>query len=90
MILCQRDEEFGYKATKEEHHPSHVVNGRATIDFFRDSFQMTGREVVALFGAHTFGRFIFLPLRALWTRQAALQDQPGPLHVDQQGHPPLQ
>ena len=59
MTAPQRDAEFGYKATKMEHHPSHVANGRSTIEFFRESFEMSGREVVALMGAHTFGELIF-------------------------------
>ena len=56
--FSQRDAEFGYKAAKAEHHPSPVGNGRSTIEFFRDSFGMNGREVVALMGAHTFGEKI--------------------------------
>ena len=56
IVLSKRDAEFGYKATKEEVHPNPVGNGRSTIEFFRDSFAMTGREVVALMGAHTFGK----------------------------------
>jgi len=52
----ERDSKFGYKATKAEVHPNPVGNGRSTIEFFRNSFAMTGREVVALMGAHTFGK----------------------------------
>ena len=83
MIIPQRDAEFGYKATKTEHHPSPVVNGRSTIEFFRDSFQMSGREVVALMGAHTFGELEFQPLcrqssQASLTWRSASSPTPGP------------
>ena len=45
-FFSKRDPEFGYKATKAEVHPNPVGNGRSTIEFFRDSFAMTGREVL--------------------------------------------
>ena len=65
-ITCffgQRDVEYGFKATKAEHHPNPVGNGQSTIEFFRESFATTGREVVALMGAHTFGMSVgLLPL----------------------------
>ena len=28
-----------------------------TVDFFKEEFSFTGRETVAIMGAHTFGRF---------------------------------
>ena len=90
MIGPQRDAEFGYKATKTEHHPSPVVNGRSTIEFFRESFQMSGREVVALMGAHTFGELIFQLFFSNPARQASHGGQPLPLHLDQQGAKPVQ
>ena len=70
--LFKRDAEFGYKATKEEVHPNPVGNGRSTIEFFRDSFAMTGREVVALMGAHTFGKphFRISMFPYTWTSKA--------------------
>ena len=46
-FFSKRDPEFGYKATKAEVHPNPVGNGRSTIEFFRDSFAMTGREVLS-------------------------------------------
>ena len=70
--LFKRDAEFGYKATKEEVHPNPVGNGQSTIEFFRDSFSMTGREVVALMGAHTFGKphFKISMFPYTWTSKA--------------------
>ena len=34
-----------YKTEKAEIHPNPVGNGQSTIEFFRNSFAMTGREV---------------------------------------------
>ena len=48
-LFSKRDSEFGYKATKAEVHPNPVGNGRSTIEFFRNSFAMTGREVLLNF-----------------------------------------
>ena len=50
-------EEEPYKATKHEVHPNAVGNGEQTVDFFASQFGLTGPEMVALLGAHTFGRF---------------------------------
>jgi hypothetical protein len=64
--------EFGekpYIATKAEVHPNAVGNGKMTADFFRDNFNFTGRETVAIMGAHTLGRLHY-PIslfRYLWT-----------------------
>ena len=52
----ESDEE-SYKATKHENHPNAVGNGLQTVDFFANDFGLSGQETVALFGAHTFGRF---------------------------------
>ena len=46
----QRDPELPYKTQKAEVHPNPVGNGQSTIEFFRNSFAMTGREV----GEHLF------------------------------------
>ena len=45
-----------YQATKQEHHPSPLDNGRKTVEFFKKDFGFTGRETAAIFGAHTFGK----------------------------------
>jgi len=53
----EHDEEFSYKATKEEKHPSAVDGGRKTIAYFQSEFpDLTGRDIVALMGAHTMGQ----------------------------------
>ena len=44
-------------ATKHEVHPNAVGSGKMTADFFQDHFGFTGRETVAILGAHTMGRF---------------------------------
>ncbi len=45
-----------YKALKIESHPNAVGNGKMTADFFEKEFNFTGRETVAIMGAHTMGR----------------------------------
>ena len=45
-----------YKSTKNESHSNAVGNGQMTVDFFKKDFGLNGREIVALMGAHTFGR----------------------------------
>ena len=53
--------EFGdepYKATKHESHPNAMGNGQMTMDFFKNDFGFTGRDTVAIMGAHTMGRMI--------------------------------
>ena len=53
----EHDEEFPYKATKEEKHPSATDGGRKTVEYFKTEFpDLTGRDIVALMGAHTFGQ----------------------------------
>ena len=62
-----------YKATKHESHPNAVGNGEQTVDFFTRDFGLTGPEIVALLGAHTFGRFhVDVSLfRYTWTSRGA-------------------
>jgi len=53
----QHDPEFPYKSTKEEKHPSMQDAGRKTIEYFKTEFpDLTGRDIVALMGAHTMGQ----------------------------------
>jgi len=53
----EHDSEFPYKATKEEKHPSATDAGRKTIEYFQTEFpDLTGRDIVALMGAHTMGQ----------------------------------
>ena len=44
-------------ATKHERHPNQQGNGKMTVDFLKEEFGFSGRETVAIMGAHTFGRF---------------------------------
>ena len=39
----------------DEVHPNPHGNGKITVDFFKDHFDLNSREVVALMGAHTYG-----------------------------------
>jgi len=53
----EHDEEYSYKATKEEKHPSATDGGRKTVEYFKTEFpDLTGRDIVALMGAHTMGQ----------------------------------
>jgi len=69
--------EFGdelYKATKHESHPNAVGSGKMTADFFEKDFGFTGRETVAIMGAHTMGRLHYniSLFRYLWTTRGQL------------------
>ena len=46
-----------YVTGKEESHARPVGNGRETVEFFKKDFGFTGRETVAIMGAHTIGQF---------------------------------
>ena len=48
--------ETPYKTTKTETHPNPEGNGDDTLDFFKSEFDFTGKEVVAIMGAHTLGK----------------------------------
>merc|ERR1719232_1724602 len=45
-----------YITNKHEVHPNAVGDGSETIQFFKDNFNFSGQETVAIMGAHTFGR----------------------------------
>jgi len=45
-----------FMTQKEERHPDPQSNGSGTVEFFRRDFGFTGRETVAIMGAHTIGR----------------------------------
>jgi hypothetical protein len=49
------DPTFKYKTTKTEKHPNPVGDGGNTVQFLKENFAFSGRETVAIFGAHTFG-----------------------------------
>ena len=48
--------ETPYKASKHEEHPNPEGNGDDTLDFFKSQFNFSGRESVAIMGAHTLGK----------------------------------
>jgi hypothetical protein len=43
--------------SKEENHPDLAFNGTMTLDYFDKDLGFNAREVVAIMGAHTIGRF---------------------------------
>ena len=45
-----------YKTSKHEEHPNPEGNGDDTLDFFKSQFDFSGRESVAIMGAHTLGK----------------------------------
>ena len=45
-----------YKTDRHERHPNPEGNGDATLDFFNEEFGFSGRETVAIMGAHTLGK----------------------------------
>jgi len=45
-----------YMTMQRERHPDPQSNGSGTVEFFRRDFGFTGRETVAIMGAHTLGR----------------------------------
>ena len=46
-----------YMAAKQEVHPNPVGDGQQTVKFFQENFGFSGKETVAIMGAHTFGGF---------------------------------
>ena len=49
--------EHGFLSPGFENEPDKNGNGKQTTDWFRETFDMNGREGLALMGAHTFGKF---------------------------------
>ena len=69
---CTETGDKPYKALKAENHPNPAGNGNLTMNFFKEDFDMNGREVVTIMGAHTFGRLhnsISL-YKYMWTTRA--------------------
>jgi len=58
-----------YITNKHEAHPNAVGDGSETIQFFKDNFNFSGQETVAIMGAHTMGRFNYGTslFRYVWT-----------------------
>ena len=46
---------YGFCSQATEIHPDPQGNGKSVTDFFRDQFDLTARETIALMGAHNFG-----------------------------------
>jgi len=61
-----------YKTDRPERHPNPEGNGDATLDFFKEEFGFSGRETVAIMGAHTLGRMRpqHSLLKYVWTVRA--------------------
>ena len=53
------DPDRPYIASKEEVHPNPVGDGTETVQFFKEQFEFSGQETVAIMGAHTMGKFFF-------------------------------
>lgn len=47
----------GYMDSKWGKEPGNEMDGEQTVKYFKDEFGLTGRETVALLGAHSVGRF---------------------------------
>ena len=54
---CVTDANKPYMATKDEVHPNAMGDGRDTVQYFQNEFNLNSQETVALMGAHSFGRF---------------------------------
>ena len=49
------DDAYGFCSPAYEKHPNPHGNGKSVTEFLADDFGLTGRESIALLGAHTFG-----------------------------------
>ena len=52
---CSGEDNFDFCTTHEEVHPNPHGNGKETIGFFKDQFDLDPRESAALMGVHTLG-----------------------------------
>jgi len=61
-----------YKTDRPERHPNLEGNGDDTLNFFNEEFGFTGRETVAIMGAHTLGDMnpAVSLLKYVWTVRA--------------------
>ena len=63
-----------WETSEHEVHPNSNGNGVTTADFFKEHFNLTGREGAALLvGGHSFGKFnaVNSMFKYAWTRQQA-------------------
>ena len=49
------DSFYGFCSTADETHPNPLGNGDSVTQFFKDTFDFTPRESIAIMGAHSFG-----------------------------------
>ena len=57
-VLIENDNDIsGYLAPKKEAAPDANENGPKTAKYFKDNFDMSPKESLALMGAHTTGKF---------------------------------
>ena len=52
---CVTEDPVPYRTGRPESHPNPEGNGDHTLQFFQSEFGFTGRETVAIMGAHTLG-----------------------------------
>ena len=52
---CVTTDPVPYRTANTETQPNPEGNGDDTLDFFQSQFGFTGRETVAIMGAHTLG-----------------------------------
>jgi len=62
-----------FKTAKTELHPNPSTNGHGTVRWFKENFGFSGRETVAIMGAHNLGRFhvIHSLFRYTWKTMSA-------------------
>ena len=73
-VDCQPEEGLNnaWETSEHEVHPNSNGNGVTTADFFKEHFNLTGREGAALLvGGHSFGKFnaVNSMFKYAWTRQ---------------------
>eukprot|EP00927_Polykrikos_kofoidii_P074379 TRINITY_DN70365_c0_g1_i1.p1 TRINITY_DN70365_c0_g1~~TRINITY_DN70365_c0_g1_i1.p1 ORF type:complete len:716 (+),score=97.82 TRINITY_DN70365_c0_g1_i1:89-2236(+) len=71
---CVTEATEGYKTSKVEVHPEAEGSGRSTAVFFKEQFGFTGRETVAVMGAHTMGRLHYHTslFRYVWVKDGGM------------------
>jgi len=68
---CVTDSPYGYPTAQIEVHPNQNGNGEQTTTFYKDNFDFSMRETVAIMGAHTIGQFnnIISGFSYSWTKE---------------------